>query len=90
MTLIIEISIESLYKHVVSSPKLFVLQAKTKLGVSLEDIELNDANMSEVLRLFIIARNDDVDHEVNNLIDFLSCKLFDNFFNPLPSYSIVI
>ncbi|XP_065053159.1 bromodomain adjacent to zinc finger domain protein 2B-like isoform X2 [Rhopilema esculentum] len=42
--------------------------AKTKLGVSLEDIELNDANMSEVLRLFIIARNDDVDHELSDLL----------------------
>ena len=39
-------------------------QIKTKLGVSLENIELNDANISEMLRLFIIDRNDGADNEV--------------------------
>ena len=39
-------------------------QTKTKLGVSLENIELNDANISEILRLFIIDRNDGEDNEV--------------------------
>ena len=34
-----------------------ILKAETALGVKLEQIELNEHNISEVLRLFILARN---------------------------------
>ena len=39
-------------------------QAVTKLGVSLQNVELNEANVSEVLRLFIIGTNEGEPHEV--------------------------
>ena len=42
-------------------------QSFTMLGVPLAKVELNDANFSEVLRLFIISRNAGDPHVVRNV-----------------------
>lgn len=56
---------ESLLTAALQDPGVAI---KTKLGVSLENIELNDANISEMLRLFIIDRNDGTDNELSSLM----------------------
>eukprot|EP00794_Sanderia_malayensis_P003185 gene3185-3656_t len=44
------------------------VSAKTKLGVSLQNLELSEANISEVLRLFILATNNEKPHELADLL----------------------
>ena len=41
-------------------------QSFTTLGVALAKVELNETNFSEVLRLFILARNAGDPHPVRN------------------------
>lgn len=50
---------------------IFVIcqQSFTVLGVALSKVELNETNFSEVLRLFILARNAGDPHPVRNTVD---------------------
>ena len=53
---------------------IFVIcqQSFTVLGVALSKVELNETNFSEVLRLFILARNAGDPHPVRTLLTILS------------------
>ena len=45
---------------------IFLFQAKTSLGSDLTSIELNENNISEVLRLFILSRNEGKQHTLSD------------------------
>ena len=73
--------------HFLSLLKLFFFicqQSFTVLGVALSKVELNETNFSEVLRLFILARNAGDPHPVRNSVNNFEYDV------PASAYTLVL
>lgn len=56
------------YSETVNMLFICFFQAKTTLGADLTSVDLNESNISEILRLFILSRNDGKFHILSDCL----------------------